>query len=218
MLRPRIPRPGDPLYARDIAWILKQVFARLRGGQGIRVTQYPEGDTIIANTRKRGGGGGGALCPKWNFRATADSIQQLQIFNPGTIGGLVPEYDEDKLDLVPPPLIDIPGASGEYIVFLRFEWEPDVVEFDGDFSVGQGGTLIEPIEVIVAPENDPPDNEEPVVNSSTGAVEENGIYHRRIGKVERDGTDGPLIKIVSDHCFSLDFSICSPRIVLGSAS
>jgi hypothetical protein len=68
MLRPRIPRPGDPLYARDIAWILKQVFARLRGGQGIRVTQYPEGDTIIANTRKRGGGGGGAADPLIPFK------------------------------------------------------------------------------------------------------------------------------------------------------
>jgi hypothetical protein len=218
MLRPRIPRPGDPLYARDIAWILKQVFARLRGGQGIRVTQYPEGDTIIANTRKRGGGGGGALCPKWNFRATADSIQQLQIFNPGTIGGLVPEYDEDKLDLVPPPLIDIPGASGEYIVFLRFEWEPDAEVIDDDYFAAQSGTLVEPIEVIVAPEDDPPDNQLPTVSIMTGLPDDNGIFHRRIGSVTRDGVDGPLINIVSDHCFSLEFTICSPRVILGSAS
>jgi len=57
MIRPDIPRPGDPIRARDIAWLMRQVYARIRGGKGIRVTQYSEGDIIIAHTRKGGGGG-----------------------------------------------------------------------------------------------------------------------------------------------------------------
>ena len=218
MIRPDIPRPGDPIRASLLEWVMKQVRGRLTGGAGIRVTSYPDGNIVIANTRKRGGGGG-ALCPKWNFRATSDSVPELQIFNPGTIGGEMPVYDTDSLELVPPPIIPIPTAIGVYVVFLKFEWEPEALKLgDDDYVAGQGGTLVDDIEVIVAAQSSPPSNQAPAVNATTGAPEDNGIYHLRIGKVERAETSGPLINIVSDHCFSLTYGICNPRIVLGSAS
>lgn len=217
MIRPDIPRPGDPIRASLLEWVMKQVRGRLTGGAGIRVTSYPDGNIVIANTRKRGGGGG-ALCPKWNFRATSDSVPELQIFNPGTIGGEMPVYDTDSLELVPPPLITVPTAAGVYVVFLKFEWEPDAEIIDGDYYAAQSGTLVEDIKVVVAEQGDPPVNQPATVSALTGEPDNNGIFHLRIGKVERDGASGPLINIVSDHCFSLTYTICNPRVVLGSAS
>ena len=216
-LRPiREPRPGDPIRARDIGWVLRQMLKGIRSGPGIRISRGVAGEFTISNTRR--GGVGKELCPKWRFLATGDSVPELQIKNPGTIGGEMPEYTTDSLDLEPPPVITIPAGSGIYIVWLKFEWEPDVIPDGSDYALGEGGTLVEPIEIVVTSIGAPPTNQEPAIDTSTGGVTDNGIYHRRLGKLERDGASGPLINLVSDHCFSMDYSICGNRVVLGTAA
>ena len=175
----------------------------------------PSGTTLEID-KPRPSGPGGALCPKWQIRATADSVPDIQIHSPGTIGGEMPEYDTDSLDLTPPPVIPIPTADGIYHLWWKFQWEPESEEIGDDLWRITTGTLVEPIEVIVTAAASPPANTAPTINQATGAATGNGIHHRRFGAVQRDGASGPLINIVSDYCYSMELLICANTIQLGA--
>jgi hypothetical protein len=138
---------------------------------------------------KGGGGGRASECQNWNLSVQLDNDDKLQLLisNPSTIGGEMPEFDGVALDDLPNPLIEIPDGSAEYLIYVRFEWEPGATELGpGDWVINaDGGTLIPPIEIIVAPIGTTPTDETPTIDGTDGSVTQNGIQHRRWAKVER---------------------------------
>lgn len=157
-------------------------------------------------------------CPKWKFRAYPETEpQQLLIASPGTVGDIEPESDSTSLHADPPPTVTIPTGAATYVVWLRWEWEParaEVSAGEWEMDADMSGTLVEPIDVIVTEIGSPPTNQTPAINGSTGAVTQNGIYHRRLGVVTRATASSPLTNMASDICASLDWRICAGEIVL----
>lgn len=158
----------------------------------------------------------GATCPNWNVRIAEGAASKIQLFydNPGTVGGIMPEFGATPLDDDPQPQITIPDAAGEYLVYFRFEWEPDVEEESPGAWVQTGtGTMVE-IEVVVTAIASPPTDVDGTINAGTGAVTANWEQHRRVTKVERLGGGG-LDLVQHDLCNAMEYAICYNRVRVG---
>jgi hypothetical protein len=155
-------------------------------------------------------------CPNWNVRIAEGAADKIQLFydNPGTVGGIMPEFDGDPLDDDPQPQITIPDAAGTYLVYFRFEWEPDVEEESpGVWIQTGGGTMIE-IEVVVAPFATPPTDVDGTIDGATGNITANWEQHRRVTSVERV-SGGALELNQHDLCHAMESAICYNKVRIG---
>jgi hypothetical protein len=214
--RPQPPKKGAPVRANEIGATIRKAWRTIRGGPGILVKDTGDALTISLARRQGGGGGGGKPCQNWLLSTAPDLDDDLQlsITNPTTIGGIMPEFGSTPLDDAPPPLVTIPGGSNFYLVYFRFEWEPDVEEISAGNWVQTGtGTMIE-IEVIVTAEGSPPTDVTGTINGTTGAVTANWEQHRRWCKVERQ-SGGELLIRQNELCGALEYAICYNRVRLG---
>jgi len=161
-------------------------------------------------------------CQNWILAIAEDGDEKLQIviINPSTIGGEMPVFVNllisSPLDDEPPPFITIPDTAGEYLIYVKFEWEPDVTELGpGDWVINaDGGTLVPYIKIIVAETGTPPTDETPTIDGTDGSVTQNGIQHRRWAKVER-GSEGELDILQNEFCTAMEYAICAGRVRLG---
>jgi hypothetical protein len=162
------------------------------------------------------GGGGG--CPHWQISVVDGGVV---IGQPGTVGALVPHYDDTPLTDSPPPVVPIPTGEGRYLLYFALGWEPERAEvFPGEWFMGTGGTLTD-VEVVVAAEGSPPVDVMPEIDGATGGVDTEGLQHVVFAMVDRGAEDGGPGEISVAHvflCGGMEWKICGRRVLLGPKS
>ena len=60
----RLPEQGQPITAQFISDMVRQIFGRIRGGKGIRITWLNDNCVIERDSVTKGASGGGGV-PMW---------------------------------------------------------------------------------------------------------------------------------------------------------